>query len=315
MVQRSTVPTRQAHRPAGLRAPRRARRAAVAPRTSGATWTAPSSRPPGVVEARLDEEAMQLRSERHELLRRRRRGATALGVPLAQHREDELLDAIDLAVRCEPVGAQVSRFEPASQELSREPRRSEGDTVEGSGSIEEPVGDERVDILDTEAAGVGELGPVEHDVAEQRSIVRGVDAPMCLGSRRGLGLWWKTGVDAGELLLDHPQRQVAVALRGQDVAETLDVLGGELPVAGLRATGTDQPLGLEEADLRDGDVREVLAEQVQDLSDRVALSHRPRRRSPRRDPRGSGGGSARSGPHRRPPARGCRRARRPRRCR
>src|ERR1041384_4349981 len=71
------------------------------------------------------------------------------------------------------------------------------------------------------------------------------------------------------MLADHPERQVVVALHPQDVAKTVDVLDGELPIAGGRALGLDQPLVLEEADLRDRHPGEVGAQDVEDLPDVV----------------------------------------------
>ena len=59
-----------------------------------------------------------------------------------------------------------------------------------------------------------------------------------------------------------------LTLQAEDEAEALDVGFGELPVAGLRAFGLDQPFALEEADLRDGDVREGVFQDVQYLTDR-----------------------------------------------
>ena len=62
-----------------------------------------------------------------------------------------------------------------------------------------------------------------------------------------------------ELLADHPQRQELVALQPQDRREPLDVVLAEEPVAAARPLRAQQPLVLEEADLRDRDVRELLA--------------------------------------------------------
>ena len=60
-----------------------------------------------------------------------------------------------------------------------------------------------------------------------------------------------------ELVLDHSQRQVLIALGSEDEAEPLDVPGAELAVFGWRACWLDQALGLQEADLRHADVREL----------------------------------------------------------
>ena len=75
------------------------------------------------------------------------------------------------------------------------------------------------------------------------------------------------GVHRLELLANDLQRQVVVALRDQNVAQALDVLIGEATVAGGGALRGDQPLRLEEADLRDGHVREVSAKTLKHHAD------------------------------------------------
>ena len=72
----------------------------------------------------------------------------------------------------------------------------------------------------------------------------------------------------GEALLDHLERQEVVALLGEDPPQPLDVGVVELPVARRRALGVEQPLALEEADLRDRDVGELVLQQVEHLADR-----------------------------------------------
>ena len=74
-------------------------------------------------------------------------------------------------------------------------------------------------------------------------------------------------VERLELLLDDPQRQVVVALRGQHVAQPAHVGRGELPVARRRALRVDQVLGLQVADLADRHVGEVVAKNGQHLAD------------------------------------------------
>ena len=91
------------------------------------------------------------------------------------------------------------------------------------------------------------------------------------GARRGRGGRHRRGGQrlgrAGQPLLDHPQRQVLVALHGEDVAEPLDVVDAELAVAGWRPGGRDQPGRFQEPDLRDADVRELAAELGEYLAD------------------------------------------------
>jgi hypothetical protein len=100
------------------------------------------------------------------------------------------------------------------------------------------------------------------------------------GRRRGRGLVGRDGEAVGGRLLQpvlHDlQRQEVVALVAEDPAQALDVGLVELPVPGWGPLRVEQPLALEEPDLRDRDVREVVLEQAQDLADRQvgALGHR-----------------------------------------
>ncbi len=125
----------------------------------------------------------------------------------------------------------------------------------------------------------------------------------------------QAAVEGVEVLADHLQRQVVVALHRQHVAQPLDVGLGELAVARRRALGLDQPLVLEEADLGDRDRVEVGAQQVEDLADVEQLGRAPRRasssgpglaivrpvrRAGRRARRRTPGGTCRSGPRRCP---------------
>jgi hypothetical protein len=73
-------------------------------------------------------------------------------------------------------------------------------------------------------------------------------------------------LEVGEALADDAQGEVLVALGAQDEPQTGDVVLGELPVAGGRAVGLDQAGALEEADLGDGDVRELGLEDPQHLA-------------------------------------------------
>jgi hypothetical protein len=51
-----------------------------------------------------------------------------------------------------------------------------------------------------------------------------------------------------------------VALLAKDIAQPSDVVRLELAIAGRCALRTDQPLGLQEPDLADRDIRKVSAE-------------------------------------------------------
>jgi hypothetical protein len=74
-------------------------------------------------------------------------------------------------------------------------------------------------------------------------------------------------VDGVDVVLDDFQRQVLVALEGQDEAQALDVVRGVLPVPGAGPLRRDEALLLEEADLRRRDLRELPRQFAQDLAD------------------------------------------------
>ena len=78
------------------------------------------------------------------------------------------------------------------------------------------------------------------------------------------------GVDATLLLeaaLDDLQGKEVLALLTEHPAQALDVLLVELAVPRGGAFGVDETLALEEADLRDGDVGELLTQQGEDVAD------------------------------------------------
>src|SRR5439155_23856477 len=84
------------------------------------------------------------------------------------------------------------------------------------------------------------------------------------------------GDRAREAPLDHLEWQEVLALLAQDPTQALDVGVVELAVARRRALGVEQALALDEADLRDGDVGELVLEEGQHLPDRHEgpLGHR-----------------------------------------
>src|ERR1700677_3264564 len=81
-----------------------------------------------------------------------------------------------------------------------------------------------------------------------------------------LGLGWRVAI-VRQPLLDDAQRQVGIALQGEDAAQPLDVSGAELAVAGPGALGLDQPFCFEEADLGCADIRKFRAQLGQYLAD------------------------------------------------
>ena len=72
---------------------------------------------------------------------------------------------------------------------------------------------------------------------------------------------------AGQAVPDHLEGQEMLPLLAEHPAQPLHVVVEELAVARRRTLGVDQALALEEADLRDGDVGELLPEQRQDVAD------------------------------------------------
>ena len=74
-----------------------------------------------------------------------------------------------------------------------------------------------------------------------------------------------------ESLLDDLQREEVLALLVQDPAQPLDVGLVEHAVPRRRAFGSDEPLTLEETDLRDRHVRELVLEKREHFTDREVL--------------------------------------------
>src|SRR3954447_19001127 len=90
-------------------------------------------------------------------------------------------------------------------------------------------------------------------------------------------VWSLVGTPGRELLANHAQGQKLVALQAQDGPQAVHVRLRVEPVAALRAPRREKLLILQVADLRDGDVRELAAEQLADGADREGLAV-PRRR-------------------------------------
>ena len=95
--------------------------------------------------------------------------------------------------------------------------------------------------------GVGHLGADGHQVVPCGDLLRVVEDLVAL---------------VLQAVPDDLERQEVLALLAQHPAQPLDVVLVELAVARRRALGVDEALALEEADLRDGDVGELLAQQA-----------------------------------------------------
>jgi hypothetical protein len=83
----------------------------------------------------------------------------------------------------------------------------------------------------------------------------------------GSGRWLRRARVIFEAVLDDLEREEVLSLLLEDPPQSVDVVLVELSVARWRPFRVDQPLALEESDLRDGDVRELLAEQGEDVAD------------------------------------------------
>ena len=136
---------------------------------------------------------------------------------------------------------------------------------------------------DADRASAALRGPAR--LLEQRVDRGGIDGALAASASAAFGHGEAAvAVDLVEPFLDHLQRQEVLALLAQDEAQPLDVGRIELAVARRRALGVDEPLTLEEADLRDRDVGELVAQLVQHVADRRvrALGHRQASRRGRR---------------------------------
>ena len=71
----------------------------------------------------------------------------------------------------------------------------------------------------------------------------------------------------GQLGLDDLEREEVVSLQPEDVAEAFDLERPELPISGGRSSRGYQPLGFEEANLRNRHIGKVVAQEVDDVAD------------------------------------------------
>jgi len=76
------------------------------------------------------------------------------------------------------------------------------------------------------------------------------------------------------MLSDHLERQVPIALTGQNVPKSLEVDMAELAVAARGSLRLHEPLGLEESQLGDRHIGEVGAQERENISDAHQASGR-----------------------------------------
>jgi hypothetical protein len=84
-------------------------------------------------------------------------------------------------------------------------------------------------------------------------------------------------VECVEVLLDHPQRQIVVTLRGQHEPQPFDVVVVELAIARRSSLRFHQAFRLEEPDLRDRDVGKLGPQPREHLTDGKTVGPRRRR--------------------------------------
>ena len=194
----------------------------------------------------------------------------AAGCVVAAHplqRANGLVDKIDLPVGCRAKPTQVPRLEAELPELDTDAgnREGVGVVVTRRAWLDQAVLLERGELPLGGPRRLDQLGSGERDigtVADELIGSRALDRPDLArdpwpAQRRGRS---QPPVDGVEVLANHLQRKVVVALRPEHVAKSLDVVMGEPSVTRRCSLWLHQPLGLEEADLRDGHVRKVLAQ-------------------------------------------------------
>ena len=199
-----------------------------------------------------EEELRELLRELGERLQVLEPGLAALGVARAERRRDELLEQRRL-----PVGGGAERAQVAGVDAeAREPPARRGDlrvalAVEALAALEPRLQQPELLELAREVAGRCRRG---RRARRARARPRSSPSPACAPPRRA-----RRRRRRRELLADHPQRQELVALQAQDRLQPLDVVLAEQPVAAAGPLRRQQALILEVADLRDRDVRELVA--------------------------------------------------------
>src|SRR5579875_3566198 len=134
--------------------------------------------------------------------------------------------------------------------------------VEPAGAADQPMVLQLGELLVVDARGLEQVAPADHlrpaaGAGLRARVIRPVSRPPAAG----------TGLAMLKPLPDHAQRQVVITLGGEDEPQPGDVIRAEPPVAGGRPSRADQPLGFQEADLGDADVRELGAQLDKHLAD------------------------------------------------
>src|SRR3954470_21460151 len=251
-------------------------------RARRSTATAARRLPDDLAQVPDEQQVLEVRRHRGEVLERLDRLLAALGVARAQRRGEDLLQQRRLAVGRGPERAQVAPADAVAGELGHRAHDLSlglvvvlraGAVLALDDAVVLELGDEpRIGarLLDDVVERVQRAARRRRD-ARPALAPRGGGAVAAPAARRGeVGL----GAPRGELLADDAQRQELVALQAQDRPQAGDVARAVEPVAARRAPRREQLLVLEVADLRDRDVRELLLERLAEGADR----HRLRRR-------------------------------------
>src|SRR3954451_3238912 len=224
-----------------------------------------------------EQQVLQVRRHRGEVLERLDRLLAALGVARAQRRGEDLLQQRRLAVGRRAERAQVAPADAVACQLGH---RAD-DLALGLVVVLGPGADLALDapvlleLGDQPRLGAGVLDDVLQRVkrpAGRRGARRPALAPRAGTVAAGRGDLALGDPPGRELLADHAQRQELVSLQAQDRAQALDVAGAVEAIAARRAPRGHQLLVLQVADLRDRDVRELLDERLAHGADRHRLA-------------------------------------------
>src|SRR4051795_11499398 len=226
-----------------------------------------------------EQQVLEVRRHGGQVLQRLDGLLAALGIARAQRRGEDLLEQGRLAVGAGAEDAQVAPADAVAGELGDGADDLALGLVEVRGSGARLALDDAVllQLLDQRRLGAGVLEDVLERVQRAAAADRHAGAAPRAPLGRGLrDLAVLLGPATGQLLADDAQRQELVALEAQDRAQALDVGRRVEAVAAGGAARRQQLLVLEVADLRDGDVGELLLQRLADGPDRHRL---PRRRA------------------------------------
>jgi len=221
----------------------------------------------GLADERADgspeEELGELLRERRERLEVFEARAVTIGIVRAELRRDDLLELRRLLLGTGLEGPQVPGLDPVARELE-----ARGDDVRVTFRVAPPS--PLLPRLEQ---------PVVLEVAHERrrcssALAERVEVELLLGLAEP-GARPRLPARRCKLLPDDAKREELVALEAEDRLQPVDVVLGEEPVATLRAPRGEQSLVFQVADLRDGEVGELVLEAAADRADREGPVSRP----------------------------------------